>query len=178
MSNAKTDVVAPERYTGSPHILLLLNVLLSGTMTGASIYALMEVASRGGDIWDAGLVLIVGAGAFGSSVLFSLWVLMHPAALDLYSEGFTLAARWTLAPKKVAWRDIDQFFVYKDKMSKTVVYNFAPGKAPGSLITNLNRTHGFEGWLPLGWRLTPEEMVERLNAYRARALAAQDKFTK
>jgi hypothetical protein len=164
MSNEKANAVTIERFVASPFLGSLM-LLLNGLMAGVSIYALMEFASRGGDIWDAGLVLIIGAGVFGAAFLYSLWVLTHPAVLDLDSEGFTLAARWTLAPKKVAWGDIDEFFVYKDKMARTVVYNFAPGKAPNISIINLNRTHGFEGWLPLGWRLTPEELVDRLNAY-------------
>lgn len=113
------------------------------------------------------------AGAFFGlcSVVFA-WLLIRPQRLLLAPTGFTVAGGFVRSPKHVLWRDVNPFFVYRlSRGGKMIGYNFAPGARTDSTLIRVNRLVGAEGALPKGWPGSPELMVERINAYRARALA-------
>ncbi|MNF09851.1 hypothetical protein D3C80_2106200 [compost metagenome] len=70
------------------------------------------------------------------------------------------------------WREVDPFFEYRLPRGGTLIgYNFAPSARKASALIRVNRFLGAEAALPKGWPGSSEEMVERLNAYRAKALA-------
>jgi hypothetical protein len=117
-------------------------------------------------------MLWLGGAFFGlcSVVLASL--LIRPQRLLLAPMGFTVAGGLVGAAKQVLWRDVSPLFVVRSAMGvKMIGFNFAPGAREDSTLIRVNRFVGAEGALPKGWPISPERMVERINAYRAQALA-------
>jgi hypothetical protein len=108
---------------------------------------------------------------FGLGVLLFAWLLIRPQTLDLDSEGFTLGGGMVRSPKKVLWREVEGFHVYRlPRGGKMIGYSYAPGPKKESAAVAFARDLGAESALPRGWPQSPEKMVDLLNAYRLRAL--------
>ncbi|MGZ9410444.1 MAG: hypothetical protein ACXW3J_07440 [Methylocystis sp.] len=169
-----------ERYVGSTRMALVA-VVLSCVMTGASIFAFLLVnASERTDGALAAVVVGFGVGFFGLCVCVFLVLLARPQTLLLDSVGFTLDGGLIRTPQKTAWRDVERFFVYRQGFTSPsmIGFDYAADRVPKHWLLKFNRAIGADNALPGGWALPTREMVARLNAYRARVLAAQDKFTK
>ncbi|WP_406853021.1 hypothetical protein WEU32_04430 [Brevundimonas sp. BH3] len=109
------------------------------------------------------------------SVVFA-FLLIRPHRLLLAPSGFTVTGGFVRSPKQVLWHDVNPFFVFRlGRAGKVIGYNFAPGSKDTTLI-RMNRFVGAEGALPQGWPGSPDRMVERINAYRALALAQDTNF--
>lgn len=118
------------------------------------------------------------AGAFFGlcSVVFA-FLLIRPHRLLLAPSGFTVTGGFVRSPKQVLWHDVNPFFVLRlGRAGKMIGYNFAPGAHKDSTLIRMNRFLGAEGALPQGWPGSPDRMVERINAYRALALAQDTNF--
>jgi hypothetical protein len=114
----------------------------------------------------------LGGGFFGLCSVVFTFLLIRPQRLLLAPTGFTVAGGLVRSPKQVLWRDVTPFFVYRlARGGSTIGFNFVPGARKNSTLIRVNRLVGAEGALPKGWPESPERMVERLNAYRAQALA-------
>lgn len=124
---------------------------------------------RDDDAW----ALLVGLGLLGALSVMLVWLLIRPYRLLLDREGFTLAGGLIRFPKKIPWREVDAFFVYRGtRGGKRIGYNYLPGALKDSGLARLGRVLGADGALPKGWTLSPEKMVAELDAYRRQALGA------
>jgi hypothetical protein len=121
------------------------------------------------DAWK----LQLGLGFFGLCALVFVWLLIRPQRLLLDRQGFTVLGGFIRSPKKIPWRDVEAFFVYRlPKGGKMIGYNYRPGARKDSALARVGRAFGADGALPKGWALSPENMVVELNAYRQQALGA------
>lgn len=108
---------------------------------------------------------------FGLGALVFLLMLIRPQRLALDGQGFTLDGGLVRSPKLVRWRDIEPFFVYRlPRAGKMIGYNFRPGVKPETTMGRIARRFGADAALPKGWPMSPDALVEHLNAYRAQAL--------
>jgi hypothetical protein len=104
---------------------------------------------------------VLGAGVFS-------YLCLNPYKLALDDAGFTLSGGFSKRATRVMWEDVDHFCVdYEGRGVKSVGYRFVPGREPPARFSWL---HG-RGSLPSCWPGSAEEMVERLNKQRRRALA-------
>ncbi|MFA6206272.1 MAG: hypothetical protein WC689_08675 [Methylocystis sp.] len=167
-------LLSEERYIQSPRWTLVM-LLLSGAMTGASIFILLlfSASYRPEAAWGVMFGWFAVA-FFGLGVCLSLALLARPQTLLLDSAGFTLAGGLIRMPLKTAWRDVERFFVYRQGFASAsfVGFNYATDRAPNHWLLKFNRAMGADNVLPDGWALPTREMVARLNAYRERALAS------
>jgi len=109
---------------------------------------------------------------FGLGALVAAVLLVRPQRLRLDGEGFIVSGGFVRTPHKVPWRDIDPMFVYRlPRGGKMIGYNFVPGARERNRLAIINRRWaGAEAALPKLWSESPEQMVEEINAYRAKAL--------
>lgn len=113
-----------------------------------------------------------------------LWLLIRPYKLLLDGDGFTLSGGTSLRPQKTAWRDVERFFVRGSVVPgpKSVAWGCVAGRSPKkrAFMSHFLAPEGelADGELPDLWTLSAPELEQRLNAFRARAPAAQDKLTK
>ena len=108
---------------------------------------------------------------FGLGALVFLLMLIRPQRLALDGQGFTLSGGLVRSPKLVRWRDIEPFFVYRlPRAGKMIGYNFRPGVKPDTAMRAIARRLGADAALPKGWPMSPDAMVEHLNAFRAQVL--------
>jgi hypothetical protein len=108
---------------------------------------------------------------FGIGAVVFLVLLLRPQRLVLNSEGFEVSGGLVGTPKLVRWRDIEPLFVYRlPRAGKMIGYNFRPGVKPESTMGRIARRFGADAALPKGWPMSPDAMVEHLNAVRAQAL--------
>jgi hypothetical protein len=140
---------------------------LAGSLTFAGVAAWALQHSESG-AWK----LQAAIAFFGLCALVFAWRLVRPQRLLLDREGFTLLGGLARSPRKVAWRDLDGFFVYRlSRGTKMIGYNYRPGAREVPRLARFSRPFGADGALPMGWKQSPEAMVAQLNAYRAGALA-------
>ena len=113
-----------------------------------------------------------------------LWLLIRPYNLLLDGEGFTLSGGTYLKPQKTAWRDVERFFIRGSGIPgpQFIAWGCVADRSPKrwAFMSQFVAPEGerADGALPNLWTLSAPELEQRLNAYRARALAAQDKLTK
>jgi hypothetical protein len=113
-----------------------------------------------------------------------LWLLIRPYKLLLDGDGFKLSGGTSLKPQKTAWRDVERFFIRGSGVlgPQFVAWGCVAGRSPKkrAFMSQFFAPEGelADGELPNLWTLSAPELEQRLNAYRARALAAQDKLTK
>jgi hypothetical protein len=113
-----------------------------------------------------------GIAFFGLCALVSARLIVRPQVLLLDGEGFTLDGGLVRSARKIGWRDIEGFFVYRlPKGGKTIGYNYEPAAGKDSLLIQINRAFGSDGALPKAWSGSPESMADELNDYRLQALA-------
>jgi hypothetical protein len=113
-----------------------------------------------------------------------LWLLIRPYKLLLDGDGFTLSGGTSLKPQKKAWRDVERFLIRSSWLPspQSVAWVCVAGRSPKKreFMSQLfaPESERADGELPDLWTLSAPELERRLNAYRARALAAQGKITK
>ncbi|WP_293400401.1 hypothetical protein [Phenylobacterium sp.] len=119
--------------------------------------------------------LNVGVVFFGLCSTIFTWLLIRPQRLSLDEEGFTLSGGLVRTPKKVRWKDVDEFFVYRlPRGGKLIGYNYRPNSGEASPMTKFNRQFGADAALPKGWATPPETMANKLNTYRRQALESKE----
>jgi hypothetical protein len=112
---------------------------------------------------------------FGPCVAVFAWMLIRPSRLLLDDEGFMVLGGFTRSRKKIYWRDIDKFFIYRlPRGIKAIGYNYKPSARKASTVNDLARSLGADGTLPKGWTRSPDKIVEELNGYRLRAAGDGD----
>jgi hypothetical protein len=91
----------------------------------------------------------------------------------LDQEGFSLSGGLLRAPTKVAWSDVTNFFVLQVRPGTSMIaFNYstnASNKPRGSALSR--RISGADGALTGVWSGSNAAVVEKLNAYRQRALS-------
>jgi hypothetical protein len=94
------------------------------------------------------------------------WQLIKPPRLILDNEGFRFTGR--IRPtEKVAWRDIDEFFVWHSvRGSKFIAYKLKPEARSDSVAAKINGRLGADGILPSIWPMSAESLATKLNAIR------------
>lgn len=146
-------------------------VLYLGGNLAFVVSALFLLQHPDRDAWKLQLCV----GFFGLCAVVFVWMLIRPQRLLLDDEGFTLLGGFVRSPKKVHWRDIDEFFVYRlARGGKMIGFSYKAGAREVSPMVRFARSFGAEGALPKGWARSPEEMVAELETYRLRALATRN----
>jgi hypothetical protein len=124
--------------------------------------ALVALPSKAGEFWPWLCIILFGFGAFAALVL-----LARPQRLSLDDEGFVVSGGFVRKAKKVLWKDVGPFFVYRlPRGGKMIGYNLKPSAPEKSLLTSINGVLGAQAALPRLWRGKPETMVAELNAFR------------
>ncbi|MBG0799631.1 hypothetical protein IYX23_18345 [Methylocystis sp. L43] len=163
-------VFGPERYVTSARKVFFM-LLLGCALVAGSFFVTRAV----------GLFAIL---FLAVPLLRLLWLLIRPYKLMLDGEGFTLSGGTSLKPQKTAWRDVERFFIRGSVVPgpKSVAWACVAGRSPKkrAFMSHFLAPEGelADGELPDLWTSSAPELEQRLNAYRARALAAQDKLTK
>jgi hypothetical protein len=148
-------------------------------VTGAHVLVRYMIETRGSGDWLFTTGGLIGVVFFGVPLLKLLWLLIRPYNLLMDDEGFTLSGGTCMTAQKTAWRDIERIYVRND--SNFFDRLFASVYVAGPSFKRSTFTSLFfepDKALPGLWTLSAPELEQRLNAYRARALAAQDKLTK
>jgi len=108
---------------------------------------------------------------FGLGGAVFIMLLIRPQALDLDADGFTLRGGFVRSPKKVLWRDVEGFFVYRlPKGGKMIGYNLRPAARKDTVLQKLSSSLGADGGHPQGMaRIAREDGrgAERLSAVGA-----------
>ena len=134
-------------------------------------FALLSVAIPVEAAGDRYKFWLVGT-FFGLGSVVCAYLLIRPQRLLLSPTGFTLSGGLVRSPKHWTWREVGPFFVYQLQEGGTMVgFNFAQGARQDSTLVRVSEFLGAEGALPGGWQESTERMVERLNAFRDKALA-------
>jgi hypothetical protein len=108
---------------------------------------------------------------FGACAVVFAIMLVRPQVLILDASGFMVSGGLVRSPRKVLWRDVRGFHVYRlPKGGKMIGYFLEPSVRKDTAMAKINRGLGADGALPKGWPGSPEKMVEDLNAYRLWAL--------
>lgn len=148
----------------------VLFLLISLAFVSISVAIPSETAVESYNSWFAGAF-------FGLCSVVFAFLLIRPQRLLLAPTGFTVTGGLVRSPKQVLWHDVNPLFVFRlGRGGKMIGYNFAPGARKDSTLIRVNRFVGAEGALPQGWPGSPDRMVERINAYRALALAQDTNF--
>jgi hypothetical protein len=135
------------------------------------VFSLGSLAMVQSDHSDGAWKLWLGGIFFGFGSLVFVALLIRPQRLVLDRTGFALEGGLVLSPKKVAWSDVDEFFVWRlPRGGKSVGYRYRPGAKNVPKIVKVNRAFGADGALPRAWPLGPDELAAELNAYRESAL--------
>ena len=132
------------------------------SMALASIFV-MNPSETAADSYNS----FLGVAFFGLGSVIFVFLLIHPQRLLLSPTGFQVSGGLIRSPKHVLWHEVGPFFVYYGMVG----YDFVPGARQDSALIRLNRLLGAEAALPKGWPESAERMVERLNAFRDKALA-------
>ena len=140
---------------------------LLGSLAFVASDALLPSQGRDSDQWR-----LWGGAFFGICAVLFCWLLIRPQRLNVDPEGFTVSGGLVRSPKKIMWRSIEPFFVYRlPRGGKMIGFNFKPeARADRTLLMKLNGRLGAEGSLPKLWPGSPDQLVEELNAYRKQAL--------
>ncbi len=144
---------------------LKASLSLLGSLVFVAIGVMMVrdplVSTKG---WLALLFFGVCAAAFAV-------LLFRPQVLILDKDGFMVSGGFVRSPRKVLWRDVEGFFVYRlPRGGKMIGYNLQPAARKQTALGKIARSFGADGALPKGWPGSPEKMAEDLNAYRLWAL--------
>jgi len=115
--------------------------------------------------WASCIFFGIGIGVFLVSIV-------KPSTIALDTDGFTV----TIVGRrrnKVQWKDIEPLYISTlSRGVKVAAYRYAAGKGPKSLASRIGKALGADGYLPKAFAQRPQVMVEKLNDYRERALAA------
>ena len=141
----------------------ILYLLVSAAFTVVGVSMAQHPESQR-DFWGGWFCAIL----FGLSCLLFVWQLIRPQTLRFDADGLTLDGGLARRPTRELWRDVAGFFVYRGpRGAKLIGYNYKSGRAPPGKLTTLARSIGAEGGLPGGWPMSPDELVQLLEAYRS-----------
>ncbi len=183
-------IFRPERYVTSARkvsfMVLFGCALIAGFYYGTRSHLIVRymIETRGSGDWLVTTIGLIGVVFFCAPLLRLLWLLIRPYNLLLDGEGFTLSGGTSLKPQKTAWRDVERFFIRGSGVlgPQFVAWGCVADRSPKrwAFMSQFVAPEGerADGALPNLWTLSAPELEQRLNAYRARALAAQDKITK
>ncbi|ARN82715.1 STM3941 family protein [Methylocystis bryophila] len=162
---------APIALTTEVYRQSLLKVI--GLGLGSLAFVVIGVSMLGDptveENWTAWAVIAF----FGFCGLVALALAIRPQTLTLDRNGFTVAGGFVPKPHHTRWSDVQGFFVYSPQFGvKMIGFNYAPGKAPQSVLVKISRCLGPEAGIAGGWELSPGDLVEKLNDYQRRALGA------
>jgi hypothetical protein len=144
--------------------LLLALIPLVGT-----IFALSVDGDTSGPTWPLWLGLPLWLAAF---LMFG-WQVVKPPRLILDNEGFTFTGR-IRSTQKVAWRDIEEFFVwYSGRGNRFIAYNLKPEARSNTVLAKVNHRFGADGILPSIWPMSAENLATKLNAVRQGGLGME-----
>ncbi|WP_149790509.1 STM3941 family protein [Mesorhizobium sp. NFR06] len=161
------ELIEPRVIRGSRGKALLL-------LFGCLIFVLAGIGTLKHHPNDGQAMTWTGIIFFGLGVPVAISLLIRPQTLALDRDGFILDGGLLVRPKKVAWRDVKGFHVWRPRnRSKSVGYDFEPGARKETALMRVNRRLGAEDCLPGGWQYSPDKMVEILNSYRLQALTRQ-----
>ena len=104
--------------------------------------------------------------SFGIFALVYIIEIFRPYVLRLDSYGLELHGGLKV-PRKIAWRDIHEFYVRNARHGKTIGYSLKLRGEPGSPPRYSEKS------LPNGWPLSIDNMVDLLNIYRLQVLARE-----
>ena len=107
---------------------------------------------------------------FGFCGIVGIYELINPPKLRLDDKGFTLSGGFMRGERQTKWSDVEPFAVINVAQGgKIIVYNLKPHARNETLVMKLVRAiAGADCGLPMGWPGKPEELADRLNAYRMR----------
>ncbi len=161
-----TDVLEPKIIRGS----LFKGVFNVLACAAFAVFGVMMIRDGGPDAISGWFALVF----FGGGGLVLLVTMVRPQVLTLDAQGFTISGGVSGKPRKTAWADIEDFFVYKlPRGGKMIGFNYVPSARKDGWMAKANQAFGADGALPKGWPGKPEDLAAELNAYRARALAAK-----
>jgi hypothetical protein len=107
----------------------------------------------------------------GLSAAIFVVLLLRRRSLELDARGFMLRGGLIRFPRKVLWRDIEPFFLYRlPKGGKMIGYKFVPASRKEMGLERAADSLEADDTMIDEWRRSPEQMVEDLNAYRHWAL--------
>jgi hypothetical protein len=154
----------PETIVQSRWKTMLL-MLVSIGFVAIGLYLLTQPVSQGHLLATWGAI-----GLFGLGVPISAVSIVRPRTLTLDADDFTMAGGLQRAPMRILWSDIDSFSVYRlPRGGKMIGVRYRAGRGPQGMLARALRAVGPGGALPTGWALSPDAVVERLNAWRVRA---------
>ncbi|HEY5071356.1 MAG TPA: hypothetical protein VII63_04925 [Caulobacteraceae bacterium] len=157
--------VAPERITAS-RLRTAVYLAIFVVMLAALAPSLLRPESGTRLFWTW-----AGCAFLGVGVLVFSWMQVRPQVIGLDANGLTLAGGLVRTPLKIAWRDIEPFFVFDLPRGGSMVgFNYAPGRQPDSPLAGFASGFGADGALPGSWTPSTKDMVAKLNDYRRRAL--------
>lgn len=111
---------------------------------------------------------------FGACAVVFVIMLIRPLTLTLDANGFMVSGGLVRSPRKVLWRDMQGFHIYRlPRGGKMIGYYLEPSARKDTAMAKITRSFGGDGALPEGWPGSPEKMVEDLNAYRLWALGGR-----
>jgi hypothetical protein len=91
----------------------------------------------------------------------------------LDDNGFMVTCGFTWRPRKILWKDVDEFFVYRlGRGSEAIGFNFKRQPVDHSRFADAPLPPQASGSLPQGWDQAPEAMALELNRRREQALRA------
>jgi hypothetical protein len=104
-------------------------------------------------------------------------MLFRPYRLTLDNEGLTLSGGLR-SPWKIAWRDVDRFFVSNPRLGVTIInFNYSANASKKPRGAAFARTlTGADAALPSQWPQADAAVVEMLNEYREQALTKEKQF--
>jgi len=118
---------------------LKITGVLLGSLAFVAMAALLPSQGGDSDQWR-----LWGGAFFGTCAVVFCWLLIRPQRLDLDPDGFTVSGGLVRSPKKIMWRSIEPFFVYRlPRGGKMIGFNFKPeARADRTLLMKLNRRLG------------------------------------
>ena len=123
------------------------------------------------ELWIWLSLLLFGGGLISSGLL-----LVNPMKLHLDETGFALSGGFFMGIRQARWADVEQFSVVRlPRGGKMICYNFKPHARKATWWMEINRRLGADASLPKLWPGKPEDLVEKLNRYRAEASTEQDR---
>lgn len=156
-----TRVIRASRLKLAPELVKSLVIMAVGV--------LMIRINPAGLLGLAGWLVLL---FFGLGATLYVIRLVRPRALELDAQGFTFGTLFNRSPRKMLWREIDRFFVYRppDSRSKMIGYRIAPASRQDLGLEAEADDFEADAALLDEWPGSPEKMVETLNAYRRWAL--------
>ena len=110
--------------------------------------------------------IFFGAGFFAIAIQVA-----RPSRLTLSADAFTVQTAFR-KPLRIAWEDVEEFFVWRYRQTKLVSYRYVAGNAPQTPMSGINKAFGLDGSVPPGFATKADALASLMNDYRKRAIRA------